>query len=384
MERTVTVLEKDSITNHLRFHPARLENLIRENFAENLPVILISIAGPHCTGKSFLLNFMVKLLNGTNSDDWIEAESESVSLNLDAMTVESGDSPNVGCCMKVYHKIFRLKNENNEEVGVMLIDCKGFHGRDLTFSDAAKIFTLSSFVSGLQIYNFLEKRIRAEDLHFLDLVCTCSKLVSDARPFSDLGFLIRDYNNASDLNFNGDVEGRFYLESWLRRSHNTDFGSLKNRLNSCYSSVNCFPFPSPGNLISSRRTNDAFTAQVDQRFKENVQSYVANICRNLKAKQVDGHSINCSQLLQRFQDKFDEINSQNVFNLKLLKHSVSRDYYEEKALKLYKLFCDQIGTSLYNEHSDYEACRQDKLQQFDNLKDLGCSEIRDSCRQKAR
>ena len=61
---------------------------------------------------------------------------------------------------------------------------------------------------------------------------------------------------------------------------------------------------------------------------------------------------------------------------------MSRDYYEENASKLYKLFCEQIGTSLDNVQTNYEACRQDKLRQYDNLKDLGCSEIREKYKKK--
>ena len=98
MESTVTVVEKDPITNELCFHHDRLEKIIRENYAENLQIMPISIAGPYGTGKTFFMNFVVKLLNGINSTDWIEAENESVSLNLDAMSI-GNESQDVTSCI---------------------------------------------------------------------------------------------------------------------------------------------------------------------------------------------------------------------------------------------------------------------------------------------
>ena len=385
MERTVTIVEKDPITNRLCFHHDRLENLIRENYAENLPVMPISIAGPQDTGKTFFMNFVVKLLNGTNTDDWIEAESESVSLNLDAMTIGSS-SQNETCCIKLYHKIFRLKDRNNEDVGVMLIDCQGFHGQNLTLYDSVKIFTLSSFVSSLQIYN-LDKRIRADDLHFLDFVCSCGVLISQDRPFSDLGLLIRDFNVVNNQEFNGETEGRSYLDSWLRQPGNTDFDSLQNLLDRCYEKVNCFLISSPGSSVSNGRINDVPITQISESFREHVQKYVENICRGLKAKQVNGRGINCSQLLQRFQDKFEEVNNQNLFNLEYCRHSVSHTYYDENASKLYQIFSNQINIVSNNELvlqeniSYYEAIQQEILKNFDDLKDLSCPEIRLKYRQ---
>jgi len=125
------------------------ENALQEVFGKeeykDVPALVISINGRPRTGKSFLLNQILKKLHFPEDPDWI---NKSMPNGFEW----KGGYDRITTGIQVWSDPFLVQVEG-QIVAVFLMDCQGLFDSKTTTSQAIQIFTYSALISSLFIYN---------------------------------------------------------------------------------------------------------------------------------------------------------------------------------------------------------------------------------------
>lgn len=157
------------------------------------PVAVVAVVGPYHTGKSFLLNNLVRGLKArraseTDTGDKV-AESEESCLNPDNTTTfgvfevgKSVDPSTAG--VWAYHQRVRLPAQEaypsaaprkEEEIDLLLLDTEGFAVANVSEAYDAQIFAAATVLSSVLVYNSMHL-IDAKELEYLDLLAHNTQL----------------------------------------------------------------------------------------------------------------------------------------------------------------------------------------------------------------
>jgi atlastin len=205
---------------------------------QDMSVSVVSVVGAFRTGKSFMLDWMLRYLNATSGqpvDDSDEPDQSWMQAGGDL-----GGNHNVGGKDKGYgfgwrsgrermttgiwmwsEHFVRTMPETGEQVAVLLVDTQGMFDSSLTQMLTASIFGLSTLISSYQVYN-VDKQIQEDNLQHLALFTEYGRVAlreqrtkedsdpewystedgemsgSGTRPFQRVEFLVRDWQNFDD------------------------------------------------------------------------------------------------------------------------------------------------------------------------------------------
>ncbi|VDD85225.1 unnamed protein product [Enterobius vermicularis] len=196
-DHAVTVIQKSTDGAWIPDVEA-LNKILKSKNIINKKVMVVSIAGPSRSGKSFLLNLILKAFYAAEQGRWVQEDMTMATNNFGFRCRGGARRETSGIAL--WSKPFLFKNEEDEELAVLLMDTEGFFDADSTLEDCAKIFSLSSLLSSLQIYNLKEKL----QLDFLKHVEIFGKYGSyatkkeKAKPFQNLLYLVRDWSCEED------------------------------------------------------------------------------------------------------------------------------------------------------------------------------------------
>ncbi|KAL1479460.1 hypothetical protein MTO96_051825 [Rhipicephalus appendiculatus] len=194
---------------------------------------------------------------------------------------------------------------NGEEVAVLLMDTQGTFDSESTMKESVTIFSLSMMTSSVQIYNVMGN-IKEDDLQHLQFFAEYGKLAqkgNEARPFQKLLFLVRDWNWPDDFEF-GSRGGRSLIESRLEITEKqaTELKTLRQSVLSCFSDIDGFLLPYPGEKVARKTSFDGRLADINEEFRERLQELVSSVLapENLLVKQVNGKKLSCEHLMTFF------------------------------------------------------------------------------------
>ncbi|KAL3218820.1 hypothetical protein MRX96_031357 [Rhipicephalus microplus] len=126
---------------------------------------------------------------------------------------------------------------------------------------------------------------------------------NETRPFQKLLFLVRDWNWPDDYEF-GFSGGRSLVESRLNITEEqaAELRTLRQSILSCFSEIEGFLLPSPGEKVVRKKSFDGRLADINEEFLVGLQELVPSILapENLLAKQVKGKRLSCEQLMTFF------------------------------------------------------------------------------------
>jgi len=302
-------------------------------------VRVVSVAGKFRTGKSFLLNVFLRFLkhleNGGLPEDenWLTGERE-----LTGFSWRSGESSDTTGIL-IWSHPFILKDEDGDDVVVLLMDTQGSFDNSGTFKDCVSVFALSVLVSSLQIYN-LRGNIDSSDLEHLSYFAKYGALAMEnqekLKPFQSLLFLIRDWSLNEDYGFDG---GQAILKKRLDGNDNQS-EELKftcNGIENSFEQLDCFLMPHPGRKIVK---DDANFEELDPEFVKQLYSLVPSIFsrESLISKNISGEAVTCKRLFDYFKMYSKVFGGNSLPAPKSLLSSqteISHTHAIEKALDLY-------------------------------------------------
>ncbi|XP_018417424.1 PREDICTED: RING finger protein 112-like [Nanorana parkeri] len=133
---------------------------------EDRPVYVISVVGERRTGKSFLMNYLMRVLRSLEKTNVYNFGGENEALNgfpwrPGPVKVTQG--------IWVWGKPFLLEN-NGQKMAVFLLDTEGT--KNTTFHEPAsvKLLVLTMMISSHLVYN-VKTNVKKTDIDYLEIYC---------------------------------------------------------------------------------------------------------------------------------------------------------------------------------------------------------------------
>ncbi|KOB65760.1 Uncharacterized protein OBRU01_22279, partial [Operophtera brumata] len=285
-----------------------LEKILMSEEIKELPVVVVSVGGAYRSGKSFLLNYLLRYLasppSARQDGSWLGEESEPLAGFSWRWGTESNTTGIV-----MWSEPFVIKISTGEKVAVLLMDTQGMHNSSSTVRDSSTIFTLSTLLSSTQIYNLMDN-IKEDDLQSLQLFTVYGALMKNqtGKTFQVLEFLIRDWQNTYEYPY-GHVGGDSYLENKLK-TQPRELQELRTHMRGRFDKVTCFLMPHPGLGV----TNPSFEGKISGiglDFRNALKELASSIFSSeaLSMKLLGGQPVKSRELYSYFKSYMSIFNS---------------------------------------------------------------------------
>ncbi|CAG5112714.1 Oidioi.mRNA.OKI2018_I69.chr2.g6897.t1.cds [Oikopleura dioica] len=268
----------------------------------NLPVSVISVTGAFRTGKSFLLNYLLRYLtaleNEQSEDEWLGDFDQE----LEGFKWRRGADPETSGIM-AWNKVFVIEPIPGQKQAVLLLDTQGAFDLDSDVKDITLIFALSTMLSSLQIYN-VRGNLQTDNLQHLQLFTefgrqAIAQEVSDSEPFQNLLFLVRDWQLDDSEGFDG---GSQLLEKLMKITPkmNDEKRELREHVKSCFKSIRAFLMSHPGDAVRKGEFKGE-TSKLHPDFVSNMKTLVPELL-NLPDTKFDtaGNPLTCAEVCDYF------------------------------------------------------------------------------------
>lgn len=286
-----------------------LQSILLADAIKDKPVTVVAVAGAYRTGKSFLLNFLLRYLRNGSNADWMEG-AIALSEGFDW----SGGHQRHTTGIWLWSEPFMVSRKHGGEVAVLLMDTQGMFDLKSSARDATAIFTLITLASSVLVYN-IKDRVQSTDLEHLscwsDWACKIQEPTGKPTDFQKIVFLVRDWSNSHEIPYGKDG-GSEYLRSVLKISpgrreklpnqerenlhtHNAEQEKMQIHLRSCFHQIEGFLLPHPGLEVAQHASTAEILPVMEEEFKEHVHGFTADLFapENLVPKMVDGKDITC-------------------------------------------------------------------------------------------
>lgn len=271
----------------------RVCETLREHRADS--VSIIGVMGSYRTGKSFLLDLLLRRMRSMSREDmgmpdedarskWVFADKK---VNTSLLSwVYDGNPTHIAegkpgehtgfeyrggkekCTqgMWMWSQPFIFVNSDGQRVAVLLMDTQGAWDNTLTKHQSATIFGLTAMISSKLIYN-IQNRIDQNQIGNLDYFTTVAQAVGVDLPggdniFGHLEILIRDWCHYEEgWNFQqcGD-QMKEHLEQHLGvETGPLDVMDRNQRLRSTFRQVDCHGLVHPGKRVEKRNWDGAIS-----------------------------------------------------------------------------------------------------------------------------
>ncbi|RNA01582.1 atlastin-like isoform X2 [Brachionus plicatilis] len=267
----------------------------------NRPLVIISIIGSFRTGKSFLLN---KFLNYLTQSE------------LEGFQWSYGSSPHTrGIWM--WNTPVPATLPGGREVNLLLMDTQGTFDNETTHRECAVIFSLSAFMSSVQIYN-IKNNIERTHLEYLDLFAQYKKVTENLLRrefrFEQLTFLVRDWHYPDEFEY-GFGGGDKLLKSRLDNcgGESDEIKEITKNLEFYFKKKNCFLLPHPGQSILKKECRgNQNGAKLDVHFNELSENFFQKIIESIVLDETASVRLNGTNLFEKFKEYVDVLNSQTM------------------------------------------------------------------------
>ncbi|KAM4036223.1 RING finger protein 112-like isoform 2-T2 [Anomaloglossus baeobatrachus] len=262
---------------------------------EQYPVFLISVIGERRTGKSFLMNYIMKALQNQERTNafGLGAEDEILkgfSWKPGPDTVTNG--------IWIWSKPF-IVEQNGEKIAVFLVDTEGSMDIDVERKSNIKMCMLTMLLSSYLVYN-MSATVKETDIDYLEIYC--SGVGSDKlHKLKYFDFLIRNWYDPNNCGAkDGESHFQVLIEKMKKRYKNCIFLEV---LNQC--SSRCSLMPYPGSEITcgmNGRLKD-----MNKEFQESLTTYLSDVMERVQLSigSADGiKTLTCSDLAQKMLTEF--------------------------------------------------------------------------------
>eukprot|EP00041_Stephanoeca_diplocostata_P036125 m.1302438 g.1302438 ORF g.1302438 m.1302438 type:complete len:462 (-) comp24807_c1_seq31:3200-4585(-) len=362
-------------TNGFELIEDNLASVLTNPKIQNLPAVVISVAGPFRLGKSFLLNYFLKYLSAEeDDDDWLDT--------LDQPDGESGFSWAHGSTRDttgiwMYRDPIIRRRKDGSEVAVILVDTQGTFDNKTSSEMNAIVFALNSLISSVQIYN-VSKRVGEDVLQHMHMFTKFGQMAYEqqsaendsehVKPFQRLKFLVRDWGGKADFPF-GDKGGTDYLETVLNSSDGdggdklAELQEVRRDIRECFDDLSCFLMPHPGVEVAEGDKGD-----ISERFATHLREFVPGVLGSdkLVVKQMLGDEITCGTLrkyIATFVELFQKGELPTVHSVFEATAKLNHEGIKHKCLDSYSTAMKAFAgaKSPYREHESLQQMHEESL-----------------------
>ena len=274
-----------------------LDNILLSEDVISKPVIVISVAGVFRSGKSFLLDMMLRYLKASDKSNWINEPS------VQGFPWQSGRKRHTDGIL-MHPEPIPVTLPTGEEAVILLMDTQGTFDDQTTMHESSTVFALSMLLSSLQIFNIMVK-LQNNDLEHLQLFTEYGRMAVDQdtsiKPFQKLLFLVRDWQ-MDDLPL-GAKGGDELVTEWLQsRSGKKELSEVREHIRDCFSDINGFLLPPPGRKVAGSTSFDGSSNDMDPEFIKGLNELMPKILapKNLTVKTIAGNPVRAGQLSNFF------------------------------------------------------------------------------------
>ncbi|XP_077967346.1 atlastin-1-like isoform X2 [Styela clava] len=320
-------------------HDALRRILMRKEIGDR-PIAIISIAGRMRSGKSFLLNFILRYLRnkGWENDKWIDEEHSTLKFGIPFMYGTTRHTTGI----RLWDEVFYVPMDNGKEVAVLLMDTQGLYDQQTTTNNNTAFLTLSTLASSVQIFNCKET-IDTQNMSYLKTcVDFATKTATEASgsyfKLQTLIFLVRDHEIDDDYKY-GFKEGQKFLQKLLESTGGGDEQIvIRDVIKSSYEKVRCFFMPHPG-LVVRKKCFAGTNAELEADFKTYVKVFVEELIgpKNLQIKMTKGKAVTARDVLNMI-TACDNIFANNLYGAEAIMEANIKAHYSsayEEAILLY-------------------------------------------------
>ncbi|XP_072005385.1 RING finger protein 112-like isoform X2 [Engystomops pustulosus] len=233
------------------------------------PVYLISVIGERRTGKSFLLNYLMKALHSQETAGRFDLGAEDEI--LEGFPWKPG-TEKVTNGIWIWSKPFILER-NRQKVAVFLLDTEGSMDMKGERNANINMCMLTLILSSHLVLN-VNSNIKETDVDYLEIYCNGID-IDQLQNLKSFDFLIRNWYDPKKCT---EDDAKSYL--------NGEIKMMKNKYKDCNffkivneRSINCFLMPHPGNDITSKETGRL--QDMNKEFQDNLKTYLSGVVERI-------------------------------------------------------------------------------------------------------
>ncbi|CAG9802094.1 unnamed protein product [Chironomus riparius] len=394
--KPITVM-KFSDTGEVVVDNEEVDKIFNHPEIEDRKIVILSLIGAFRGGKSFLLNYCLRFLyaNYSSINDPKIADGEFLFEKdknwmgicdeaLKGFSWRSGiKRDTVGII--IWSDVFlHTIDKTGEKIAIFVMDTQGLFDKHSSPTDNSRIFVLSNLISSIQVLN-LANRIQEDQLQYLQFTTEFAAFALEntienvGKPFQNLMFLIRDWNNGDYYNY-GTVGGRSYLEEVMKVKTNQkpELQSVRKTIASCFDEITCCLLPNPGKGVSRGKNYNGSWSEMDEDFKEELQSLVESLLLpdNLIKKKINSMDLNVKEMKQYIQhylklfqtNQIPKVSSIYELTVERFMNNMIDQCVEDYKLSIYR------NEDIINEDNIVEIhnkCKERTLTMYDDEKKMG-------------
>jgi len=285
-----------------------LKQVFENPLIQDKPICIVTVAGAMRTGKSFLLDQMLRHLSKEHKTEVSEI-SKGFPWKGGMTRYTSG--------VHLWTDPFLVQNSMGEEMAVFLMDTQGTFDHKTTVKENMTVFALSTMTSSLLMYNLMHV-IREDHLQHLQLFTEYGRLAlknSGTTPFQKLQFLVRDWHYPHDAPF-GSEGGQIVLDRLMNTTEDQpeEIRKLREHIVSSFTDLDCYLFPYPGPKVAEDPTFTGSLDEMDPRFAKYLNEFVlqALSVENLEPKRIAGKIVRSKEMVDYFQKYLEIFNGDEI------------------------------------------------------------------------
>ncbi len=185
--------------------------------------------------------------------------------------------------------------------------------------------------------------------------CTQSCDEKRFKPFQDLNFLVRNWQNDGEYEY-GSEGGKKFLSKVLEISDNQlpDLKIVRKSLRDSFHKIDCYLMPFPGVHVATGKDNfDGRLRDIDIDFQNHLKIFIPSIlaARNLKPKKVVDIEFTVSQFVYYFEQFEKVFNADNLPVVRTFYNVVVTNHYDRLMSKCVQIYRKNMTDSLRSSES---------------------------------
>ena len=297
-----------------------------EKCTPGAPVAILAIAGKANKGKSLFLSFVLRYLNalkdGKESADWMGWDDKEERPLQGFQWANGYEVVTKG--IWAWSEPISIKNSKGQVFDVLVLDTQGVFDEETSQREWNILAGFALLTSSVMILN-TSNDVQEDTLELLQNSLSFGLLALDpekspevaSKPFQNLVFLVRDWENHQQFPF-GNEGGRKFIERKLEEKPRQDDShrGLRRQMKKCFESIDCFVFPYPGDAVrESSFAGSLLKATKEYRlFAQHVQHCIEQLLNpnHIPLKCLNGNVLTGPEILEMFKSHIEIFNSDDL------------------------------------------------------------------------
>ncbi|CAG9802095.1 unnamed protein product [Chironomus riparius] len=393
--KPVTVM-KFSETGEVIVDNEEIDRIFNNPEIEDRKIVILSLIGAFRGGKSFLLNYCLRFLYANYSSINKPKEGMPYFFHKNENWMGSCDEPLKGFSWRsgidrdtigiiLWNDVFlHTLDYSGEKLAIVIMDTQGLFDNNSSPTENSRIFALSNLISSVQVLN-LANRIQEDQLQHLQFATEYTQFTvidsieANEKPFQNLMFLVRDWNNVEDYEFGKDGGMKYFQEEVLViDSQREELNSVRESITNSFDQFACCLLPHPGKVVAGSKNYDGRWSAMDEEFKDELQSLIECLLlpQNLIVKKINSMDVNVREMRQYIQNYFRLFQSNEDPGVS----SIYELTVESFMNNLIRMCIDEYKLAVYTnrdligeEHlkTVHDNCKKKTLDEYDEMKKMG-------------